>query len=92
MKRFVIKTTYQATSSNENFKGETQIWYSGVKHNTCRMDGNEVPNYLNTFIKYYGYTTKAAATRALNCRKDLADWEMLTGHWNVTTNLVEIEL
>jgi hypothetical protein len=86
---YIIKKHYEATETNENFKGETQTWYCGKQGSDCRVDGNEGTNYLETFVKYYGYATKAGATKALKSAKELAEWETRKGYWKVTAELVE---
>ena len=92
MKRFVIVKYYEATDSNQNFKGEKQIWYCGKQGADCRVDGNEGTNYLNAFINCYGYSTKSGAKKAFNCSKELAEWETKAGHWKVSVELIEINI
>ena len=89
MKMYIIKKHYEATETNENFKGETQTWYCGKCGADCRVDGNEHTNYLRCFLDHYAYSTKAGATKALKSAKELAEWETKAGHWKVTAELVE---
>jgi hypothetical protein len=89
---YIIKKHYEATETNENFKGEKQVWYCGKQGADCRADTNEGTNYLKSFIKYHGYATKAGATKAFNSAKDLAEWETKAGHWAVSCELIKVEI
>lgn len=86
MTRFVIKVTCEATENNNNFKGETQIYYK------AKNSSIQNPDYLKFFAKEYGYTTKAAALKGFKRELDLAEWETAKGFWKDTCELLEVEI
>ena len=87
MKRYAIKTTYTATESNLNFKGETQIWHTG-KQSMPLCNKDEEPRW-GWLLGEYGFKTIAAATKGLNARKELAESEERYGAWKVQVEVVE---
>lgn len=83
---FIIKTHYEATETNENFKGKITNYYSGKRGRL--LSENELP--AKWLINEYGYSTLHGAKRGLKTASDLAEWETNEGHWNVSVELIEI--
>ena len=86
MKKYIIKKHYEATEKNTNFTGEVMDFYQGKGGHavgTC----NEFP--VKWEIEAFGYTTLAAAKRALKAAIEMATWETNMGFWNVTATLIE---
>ena len=69
MKKYLIKEITTATENNKNFKDETRVYYIG-KGGTPHY--NE--DYLTWYFKEYGFTTKAAATKALKHYSESVNW------------------
>lgn len=88
MTRYIIKKHYEATETNLNFKDEVKDYYQGKHQET--IGKNYFPT--NYFIIEYGYSTKAAATRGLKATQELCDWETARGHWNVSCELIEVNV
>jgi hypothetical protein len=86
MTRFVVKVICEATENNENFKGETRIYYKAKNAST------QNPDHLKFFAKEYGYATKAAAIKGFKRELDLAEWETANGFWKDTCELLEVEI
>ena len=86
MTRFIIKVVCKATEKNENFKGETQVYYT-AKNSTIRNEA-----YIRFLAKECGYKTKAAALQGLKKENELAKWENGVGYWNTSCELIEVEI
>ena len=86
MKKYVIKLVCEATDKNDNFKGETQVYYK-AKYATEKNADN-----LKLFAKHYGYSTKAAAAKGLEREKRIAKRESEKGFWKDSVELLEIEI
>ena len=69
MKKYLIKETTTATENNKNFKGITKIFYVGKKENAMEKE-----EYLNYHFLNNGFTTKAAATKALKHYVENCEW------------------
>lgn len=87
MKRYLVKLTYTATESNQNFAGEVLNYYYGRNHFST-----ENPIHVNSMARHWGYTTKAAAIQGLKSHKSMAEAEAARGAWNCSCELLEIEL
>lgn len=85
--RYIIKKHYEATESNENFKGEIFDYYLGI--NNSLLSENEMPAEWK--IEKYGFTTLAGAKAGMRHAQSLADWEVVGGNWNVTVELIQIQ-
>lgn len=88
MKKYLIKETTTATENNANFKGITKIFYIGKKEHSLEGD-----KYLNYHFVHNGFTTKAAATKALKHYQDNVNWfndEYKT--WNSIFEIIEKEV
>ena len=85
---FIIKKHYEATENNPNFAGEVKDYYEGKSGHT--LGHNDFPRDWE--INSYGYKTYAAAMRGLKAAIESADWETKQGYWNVTAELVEVNV
>lgn len=83
--KYIIKQHYEATEKNTNFAGEVIDYYTGKGHTAIGKNAMPIPYY----IENYGFSTKAAAMRALKSVAEGAKWESSRGFWNVTCSLVE---
>lgn len=90
-KAYFIKTTYNATATNPNFKGHTQVYYKG--RSISPKEEKDFLPYLSYHLgNGHGYTTKAAVSRALKAYNDLAEFEMAQGFWVVNNEIVEFDV
>lgn len=87
MKRYLVKVDYEATESNQYFAGEQRTYYYGKDYKST-----ESATHINSLARYWGYTTKASAASGLRAHQSLAESETKRGHWNVSCELLEIEL
>lgn len=85
--RYIIKRHYEATESNEKFKGSVIDYYSGI--NNSLLSENEMPT--EWLIEKYGYTTLAGAKAGMRLAQRLADSEIAGGNWNITVELIQIQ-
>lgn len=85
MKKFIIKQHYEATEKNTNFAGEVIDYYTGKGYSA--LGKNEFP--IRYYIENYGFSTKAAAMRALKAIIAGNKQEESYGFWKVTSTLVE---
>ena len=81
---YVIKTVYEATEKNDNFKGETQTWYSGRKETNLSRDTFPTQGQVDEF----GYKNLSGAMRGLKAAQETADWCNARGFWKVSVSLV----
>lgn len=87
MKRYLVKLTCTATENNKNFPGKVLTYYYGKNNFTL-----ENPIHINSMARYWGYTTKAAATQGFKSHQRMAEAETSRGFWKDTCELLEIEL
>ena len=87
---YFIKVTCKATENNDNFRGETQVFYRG-RNNFVSEEKNFI-GCEHIWAKESGYTTKAAAMRALKAQKELDEWETNKGFWSDTSEIVSYEV
>ena len=84
---YIIKIHYEATATNHDRAGETHDWYEGEG---AIIIGEKDTRPAGWEITRYGYSTLAAAKRALKTAEKCAQWETeLSPHWNVTVSLIE---
>lgn len=83
---YIIKAHYEATESNKNRAGEIHDWYTG-KGGFVIGGEDRMPDARE--IRQYGYSTLAAASRALKAARENAAWETGLGHWIVSAELIE---
>lgn len=77
--KYLIKDVLVATEKNPNFAGQTRTYWIGKESTT------EDENDIVRVAKWYGYSTKAGATRGLKKQRDLANWETERGFWKHTS-------
>lgn len=88
MKKYLIKEICTATENNENFKGQTVAFYHGKGGQT-----EEAALFRNWFFNLYGYSTKAAAGKALKHIKESRNWfEETFNTWTHSFEIVESEV
>lgn len=97
MKKYLVKETSVATLDNENFCGETQIYYTGKGDKVVGYEGTDdfwswchiadfksIPKRL---IEEYAYSRKCDAKRAYSYRNPEN-----TKYWKSFSEIVEVEI
>ena len=88
MTKYVIKKTTTATETNINFKGETRIYYTGKRG--IFIDRIEILTY---WAREYGFSTKAAAAKALKHYSENVNWFNNTFKtWTSIFEIIEVEV
>ena len=93
MKRYLVKTVYVATENNENFKGMSEIVYSGKRQTTlgCYGSAAEATYTRRDLWKHdiieYGYTRRCDAARSWIYKNPQND-----EYWRSETSIVEMEI
>lgn len=82
---YIIKKHYEATENNPNFAGAVTDYYYGKGSHLLGV--NIFPKSWE--IESHGFSTLAAAKRALKSVQELCDWESSRDYWKVTACIVE---
>lgn len=88
MKKYLIKEITTSTATNKEFKNITKVFYVGRKEaNTTSED------FLKFHAKHYGFSTKAAATKALKHYSEHVNWFNDTFKtWTSIFEIIEVEV
>ena len=88
MAKYLIKETTTSTETNTEFKNITKVFYIGKKEASTTDE-----NSLKFHADYNGFTTKAAATKALKHYSKYVNWFNDTFKtWTSVFEIIEIEV
>ena len=87
---YIIKITYTSTDKNDRFAPGTQIVYYFGRNDTTLGRANELP--LEWELNRHAFTRLAGAKTALRVAVEHATFEERFGFWNVTPELIKVDL
>ena len=90
MKKYIILTICTAKDNNPNFAGEEQRWL----HGKCGalLDAKSYAGSALYFVINNGFSTKAAASRALKSIKESDSFHNEFNYWEYESALQEVEI
>lgn len=90
--KYLIKDTLVSTEKNTNFPNKTITYWIG-KDDKYGSNYTSDEKDIKRVAHWYGYSTKAAATKGLKKHKELADWETEQGFWkHVSVEIIAVEV